>query len=186
MMFEIVDNELTVLSDTYRDIITAAGEDPFREGLLRTPLRAAKALKEMTAGYTRQVECTTFPAETHDPVILTNIPVYSLCEHHLLPFLGVVHVTYEPRDKIIGLSKIPRLVEMYASRFQVQERLTAQIADHLMEVLNPIGVGVVTNCRHLCLEMRGAKVRGADGTMIPAFRGELSSKLHFLQTVRSL
>ena len=185
-MFKLVDQAEISLTDSYRDIIEASGEDPKRSGLFRTPSRAAKAFLEMTAGYTREVTCTTFPAETHDPVILTNIPVYSLCEHHLLPFLGAVHVAYEPRDLIIGLSKIPRLVEMYASRLQVQERLTAQIADHLMEVLNPMGVGVVTICRHLCLEMRGAKVRGADGTMVPAFRGELSSKLHFLQTVRSL
>lgn len=142
-------------------IISHVGEDPGRSGLLQTPRRFAKAMRFLTAGYEGDPEAAVgnglFAAESEDVVLVRDVEFYSLCEHHLLPFFGRVHVAYLPGERIIGLSKIPRLVDLYARRFQVQERLTAQLADALMSLLDPKGVVVIAEARHLCMAMRGVE-----------------------------
>ena len=148
-----------------RDILLEIGEDPDREGLLRTPERMHKMWLELTCGYRvdpdRLINGAVFDVGYSEMVVIKGIPFYSLCEHHMLPFLGVASVGYLPRGRVIGLSKIPRIVEMYARRLQVQERMTQQIADFLQTRLNPYGVGVVIEAEHLCLAMRGVQKGGA-------------------------
>lgn len=162
------------LVQSARDILQAIGENPGREGLLKTPQRVARAWLELTNGYNVDVKKllngAVFKAPESDMVVVSGISFYSLCEHHLLPFHGTCSVAYVPNGKIIGLSKIPRLVEAFTHRLQVQERLTAQIADTIEEVLNPLGVGVVMEARHLCMEMRGARSI-ASPTKTSAMRG---------------
>jgi GTP cyclohydrolase I len=137
------------------------GEDPTREGLEDTPRRFLAAWKEWTRGYTQEEKLTVFAGESYDEMVLVkDIPVYSHCEHHLAPFFGKAHVAYIPHGKIVGLSKIPRLVQVFMRRLQVQERLTMQIAHALQEALEPLGVGVVLECRHMCMESRGVKTPG--------------------------
>ena len=147
------------------DILLEIGEDPDREGLLRTPERMHKMWLELTCGYRvdadRLINGAVFDVGYSEMVVIKGIPFYSLCEHHMLPFLGVASVGYLPRGRVIGLSKIPRVVEMYARRLQVQERMTQQIADFLQSRLNPYGVGVVIEAEHLCLAMRGVQKGGA-------------------------
>jgi GTP cyclohydrolase IA len=142
-------------------LLSSIGEDPQRDGLQKTPTRFLKALKFLTHGYDRNpseiINQALFEADYSEMVIVRNIEVYSLCEHHLLPFFGKCHVAYIPNGKIIGLSKIPRLVDAFARRLQVQERLTSQIAESLMTHLNPLGVGVVMEANHLCMMMRGVE-----------------------------
>jgi GTP cyclohydrolase IA len=148
-----------------REILTEIGEDPDREGLLRTPERMHRMWLELTCGYRvdpdRLINGAVFDVGYSEMVVIKGIPFYSLCEHHMLPFFGTVAVGYLPRGRVIGLSKIPRVVEMYARRLQVQERMTQQIADFLQERLNPYGVGVVIEAEHLCLAMRGVQKGGA-------------------------
>lgn len=148
-----------------RDILTAIGEDVDREGLLRTPNRVARMYEELTAGYhvdpVRLVNDAIFEVEYDEMVIVRNIDYYSLCEHHMLPFLGQAHVAYIPNGKVIGLSKIPRIVEMFARRLQVQERMTQQIGEFLQETLQPKGVAVVCEGLHMCAAMRGVKKANA-------------------------
>jgi GTP cyclohydrolase I len=148
-----------------RDILVEIGEDPSREGLLRTPERMHKMWLELTVGYQvdidRLINGAVFDVGYSEMVVIKGIPFYSLCEHHMLPFFGVAAVGYLPRGRVIGLSKIPRIVEMYARRLQVQERMTQQIADCLQSRLNPYGVGVVIEAEHLCLAMRGVQKGGA-------------------------
>jgi GTP cyclohydrolase IA len=148
-----------------RDILTAIGEDVQREGLLRTPTRVARMYEELTAGYhvdpVRLINDAVFDVEYDEMVIVRDIDFYSLCEHHLLPFVGRAHVAYIPRGKVIGLSKIPRIVEMFTRRLQVQERMTQQIAAFLQEALHPIGVAVVCDGLHMCAAMRGVKKANA-------------------------
>jgi GTP cyclohydrolase I len=148
-----------------RDILTAIGEDVDREGLLRTPNRVARMYEELTAGYhvdpARLINDAIFEVEYDEMVIVRNIDYYSLCEHHMLPFLGQAHVAYIPDGKVIGLSKIPRIVEMFARRLQVQERMTQQIAEFLQETLLPMGVAVVCEGVHMCAAMRGVKKANA-------------------------
>lgn len=143
------------------DLLRSVGEDPQRDGLQKTPERFLKAFRFVTGGYTESVSKiingALFDAPYSEMVIVKNIEFYSLCEHHLLPFYGKCHVGYLPKGKIIGLSKIPRIVDMFARRLQVQERLTSQIADCLMTNLNPLGVGVVMEAHHLCMMMRGVE-----------------------------
>ncbi|MDQ4077050.1 MAG: GTP cyclohydrolase I FolE [Chloroflexota bacterium] len=147
--------------ESIRDILVQIGEDPYREGLQRTPERVMQMYEELTEGYhvdpEKLINDAIFDVEYDEMVIVRDIDYASLCEHHLLPFLGHAHIAYIPRGKVIGLSKIPRIVEMYAKRLQVQERLTTQIADFLMEHLNPLGVGVVVEGRHMCAMIRGVK-----------------------------
>ncbi|MSR21995.1 MAG: GTP cyclohydrolase I FolE [Gemmatimonadetes bacterium] len=160
--------------DLVREIIRRLGDDPSREGLLRTPERVEEALGFLTRGYTMSpreiVEDALFEERHHNMVIVKNIEMYSLCEHHLLPFFGKVHVAYIPDGRILGLSKIARLVEVFARRLQVQERLTEQIAESLWEVVEPQGVGVVIEAYHLCMMMRGVQKQNSY-TITSAVRG---------------
>ena len=150
------------------------GEDPGREGLLRTPARVAKSLRWLTRGYGRSVEDVVGNAvfeEKHESMVLVrDIEVYSLCEHHMLPFFGKAHIAYYPNGRIIGLSKLPRIVDVFARRLQLQERMTEQIADALMDVLDPMGVGVVVEAYHLCMMMRGVQKQNSK-TVTSALRG---------------
>ena len=150
------------------------GEDPDREGLLKTPLRVANAMKFLTEGYTSSAEEVVgkgiFKEEHDNMIMVRDIELYSLCEHHMLPFFGKAHVAYIPNGKIVGLSKIPRIVDVYARRLQVQERLTEQIAEGLCRVLNPSGVGVVIEAYHLCMMMRGVQKQNSK-TITSALRG---------------
>jgi GTP cyclohydrolase I len=150
---------IELLSESYRNIIIAAKEDPEREGLKNSPLRAAKAFQYMIHGYGLNpyeiLQKALFTEDSKQIVVVKDIEIYSLCEHHLLPFFGKAHVGYIPNGKICGLSKIPRVVDAFARRLQLQERLTAQIKDCIQEVLNPIGVAVVIEAQHLCMSMRG-------------------------------
>lgn len=150
---------LIQLADSYRNILNTLQEDPSREGLLKTPMRAAKAMQFFTCGYNKDPEAilrgALFHEEYRQIVIVKDIEIYSLCEHHLLPFFGKAHVGYIPNGTLVGLSKIPRIVEIYARRLQLQERLTTQIKNCLQTVLNPLGVAVVIEAQHLCMSMRG-------------------------------
>ncbi len=152
------------VEDAVREILVEIGEDPDRQGLLGTPDRVHRMYAELTAGYhvdpNRLINGAIFDVDYSEMVVVKDIPFYSLCEHHLLPFFGTAAVAYIPRGKVIGLSKIPRVVEMYARRLQVQERLTQQVADFLNERLAPQGVGVVVEANHLCAEMRGIRKPG--------------------------
>jgi GTP cyclohydrolase I len=169
-----------------RDILNAVGEDVEREGLLRTPNRVARMYEELTAGYhvdpVRLLNNALFDVEYDEMVIVRNIDYYSLCEHHLLPFLGQAHVAYIPDGKVIGLSKIPRIVEMFARRLQVQERMTKQIAEFLEEMLKPKGVAVVCEGLHMCAAMRGVKkanARMVTSAMVGSFKIDQATRSEF-------
>jgi GTP cyclohydrolase I len=163
------------LSANYNDILRHIGEDPNREGLLKTPERVAKALLYLTHGYDldpgKILDSAMFKEDYSQMVVVKDIEVYSMCEHHMLPFFGKAHVAYIPNGKVVGLSKIPRVVDAFARRLQVQERLTNQIRDCIQDTLNPIGVGVVIECRHLCMSMRGVQKQNSV-TTTSAFTGE--------------
>jgi GTP cyclohydrolase I len=172
-------------------ILAELGETPDREGLIKTPARVSKALREMTAGYSVDLDAmfnnAFFKVETSDMVSVTGINFYSMCEHHMLPFFGKVHVGYIPHSKIVGLSKIPKLVHAFSARLQVQERLTRQIADTLLERLNPYGVAVVVEARHMCMEMRGARSMESNcvtSAMLGVFRKDLAARDEFLRLIR--
>lgn len=182
----------TRIGDHYEDILRDLGEDPSREGLLRTPLRAEKAMRYLTSGYTRNVDelinGALFTAENDDMVVVKNVEYYSLCEHHMLPFFGQMHVAYLPDKKIIGLSKIPRIIDVFARRLQVQERITQQVADTLMEVLQPRGVAVVSEAQHFCMMMRGVEKQCSStvtSAMLGEFRRNKATKDEFLALIRS-
>jgi GTP cyclohydrolase I len=144
-----------------REILEAIGEDPNREGLVKTPKRVARAFEEICSGYFKDpkevLNDALFESTNNEMVVVRDIEFYSMCEHHILPFFGRVHVAYIPDKKVVGLSKIPRMVEVFARRLQIQEQLTEQIADAIMDVVKPKGVGVVIHARHMCMEMRGVK-----------------------------
>ncbi len=163
------------LEELYSKILHIVGEDISRDGLLKTPERVAKAMQFLTHGYHLDaleiVKSAIFEEDYSQMVIVKNIEIFSLCEHHLLPFIGKAHVAYIPNGKIVGLSKIARVVDAYARRLQVQERLTNQIKDCLQETLNPLGVGVVIECAHLCIQMRGVQKQHSI-TTTSAFSGE--------------
>lgn len=171
-------------------IVKAVGEDPDREGMKRTPERVARAFEELLVGYrTDPVELlndAVFDVSYDEMVLVRDIEFYSLCEHHMLPFIGRAHVAYIPRGKVIGLSKIPRIVDLFARRFQVQERMTRQIADLLGELLNPHGVAVVLEGIHMCSMMRGVKKHDAKMTtsaMVGAFRKSMATRQEFLDSI---
>ena len=177
----------TELSDLVKGLLTALGENPQREGLLKTPLRVAKALQDLTAGYTTDIDAlinrAVFEETYNEMVVVKDIRFYSMCEHHMLPFFGVAHVAYLPKGKIIGLSKIPKLVQVFAKRLQVQERMTQQIAETLWEKLSPLGVAVVIEARHLCMEMRGARSQDSPtvtSAMLGGFRERERTREEFL------
>ena len=175
-----------------KELLEHLGEDPKREGLVRTPKRVAASLKHLTQGYRQDVQKILNGAIFEEPydemVIVKDIEVFSLCEHHLLPFYGKAHVAYIPKGKIIGLSKIPRVVEVFAKRLQVQERLTMQIADCLMDSLKPAGVGVVIEALHLCMAMRGVEKASAftvTSAMLGSFRNSERVRGEFLSLINS-
>ena len=159
------DKKITNISSHYDKIIREIGEDPKREGLIKTPSRAAKAIRYFTKGYKENPEqilkSALFKDKYNQMVIVKDIEVYSLCEHHLVPFFGKAHVAYIPNGHIVGLSKIPRVVEAYARRLQVQEKLTNEIKDCIQKTLKPMGVAVVIEARHLCMQMRGVEKQNA-------------------------
>ncbi|MGD0018030.1 MAG: GTP cyclohydrolase I FolE [Candidatus Limnocylindrales bacterium] len=175
------------IEQAVRRILIEIGEDPQREGLLRTPERMHKMWLELTCGYRvdpdRLINGAVFDVGYSEMVVIKGIPFYSLCEHHMLPFFGIASVGYLPRGRVIGLSKIPRIVEMYARRLQVQERMTQQIADFLQDRLNPYGVGVVIEAEHLCLAMRGVQKGGATmvtSSVLGAFRTTKETRDEFM------
>jgi len=172
------------------DLLTAIGENPEREGLRRTPARVARMYGELLEGYRQDpnelVNDALFEVKYDEMVLVHDIEFYSLCEHHMLPFLGRAHVAYLPRNKVLGLSKIPRIVDMFARRLQVQERMTRQIAECIDELLNPLGVAVVIEGLHLCATMRGVKKHDARMTtsaMLGAFRNSLATREEFLANI---
>jgi GTP cyclohydrolase I len=182
--------ELDSIQKAVETILESVGEDPEREGLLRTPQRVAKAYTELLSGYrTDPLEVLNdaiFDVTYDEMVIVRDIEFYSLCEHHMLPFLGRAHVAYLPKGKVIGLSKIPRIVDMFARRLQVQERMTRQIADLVDELLHPKGVAVVVEGLHLCSVMRGVKkhdARMTTSSMSGAFRTNLPTRQEFLDNI---
>jgi GTP cyclohydrolase I len=174
-----------------RQMLVHLGEDPDREGLRRTPERFEKALRFLTSGYRQDPETilngATFSVSYDEMVVVKDIEVYSICEHHMLPFFGKCHVAYIPNKKVIGLSKIARLVNMYARRLQIQERLTSQIAQTLQEKLSPQGVGVIIEARHLCMVMRGVEKQNSaamTSAMLGAFRASKQTRDEFLSLIR--
>jgi GTP cyclohydrolase I len=176
--------------EMYREILTRLGEDPTRDGLATTPSRVEKSMAFLTKGYredpTRILQGAMFDVDYDEMVIVKDIEMFSLCEHHMLPFFGRVHVAYIPKEKVIGLSKIPRLVEVFARRLQVQERLTRQIADSIQEAIAPQGVGVVIEARHLCMMMRGIEKQNSStvtSAMVGCFR-QKETRAEFLSLVR--
>ncbi len=183
--------DLEVLQSLVTEMLLALGEKPGRNGLLKTPERVAKAFAFMTQGYQRNIDHllngALFPIEYDEMVIVKDIDFFSMCEHHLLPFFGKVHVGYLPNKKVVGLSKIPRIVDTFARRLQVQERLTVQIAETLQSKLNANGVGVVVEARHLCMMMRGVEKQNTvavSSSMLGAFRTQQQTRLEFLKLIR--
>ncbi len=179
-----------VMEGAVRQILEAIGEDPERQGLQRTPLRVAKAYAELTSGYSVNAEAlvnqAVFDVDYDEMVLVKDIDFFSLCEHHMLPFYGRAHVAYIPNGKVIGLSKIPRIVEMFARRLQVQERMTQQIADFLQQTLQPQGVAVVVEGQHMCAAMRGVKKANARMTtsaMLGSFKHNPQTRAEFLDHV---
>jgi GTP cyclohydrolase I len=178
------------LSQSYREILIGLGENPEREGLLDTPLRAAKAMQYLCHGYEQSVKeivnGALFASDNDEMVIVDNIELYSLCEHHLLPFIGKAHVAYIPTGKVLGLSKIARLVDMFARRLQIQENLTRQIADAVQQVTGAAGVAVVIEAQHMCMMMRGVEKQNSTmntSVMLGAFRESSNTRQEFLQLI---
>ena len=179
------------LRNLVEQILVSLGEDPSREGLLRTPERVDQSLRFLTKGYLENVDevlnGALFSVKYDEMVVVRDIDFFSLCEHHLLPFYGKCHVAYIPHERVVGLSKIPRLVEVFSRRLQVQERLTVQIAETLMDKLNPQGVAVVVEARHLCMMMRGVEKQhsaAVTSSMLGCFRKEQETRTEFLSLIR--
>ncbi len=185
----------TLTSATYeelvREMLVRLGEDPDREGLVRTPERVEKAMQFLVKGYKDDPEAllrkALFTVTYDEMVIVKDVEMFSLCEHHLLPFFGKVHVAYIPNGKVIGLSKIPRLIELFSRRLQIQERLTTQIAEAIQNAIEPQGVGVVIEARHLCMMMRGVEKQHSSAvtsSMLGSFRHEEETRTEFLSLIR--
>ena len=177
--------------DLVREMLVRLGEDPQREGLAQTPKRVQKAFEFLTRGYNEDPEAlltnALFTVNYDEMVIVKDVEVFSLCEHHMLPFFGKVHVAYIPNGKVIGLSKIPRLIELFSRRLQIQERLTTQIAETIQKVIQPQGVGVVIEARHLCMMMRGVEKQhsaAVTSSMLGCFREEQETRTEFLSLIR--
>ena len=175
------------MQELYSEILTRVGEDPTRDGLLRTPERMEKSMAFLTGGYTKSLEDVLhdalFDVDYDEMVVVKDIEFYSLCEHHLLPFFGKAHIAYVPNGKVIGLSKIPRIVDVFARRLQVQERLTRQVADAVEAAIKPQGVGVVIEAHHLCMMMRGVQKqhsRTVTSAMLGVFKTQLQTRNEFL------
>jgi len=179
------------MQDTIRRLLADVGEDPDREGLKDTPRRVEQSLRFLTSGYTadlnKVVNGALFTVEYNEMVIVRDIDFYSLCEHHLLPFFGKCHIAYIPDGKVIGLSKIPRLVDVFARRLQVQERMTSQIAETFLSLINPLGVAVVMEAAHLCMAMRGVEKQNSVTTtsaMLGVFHSDARTRHEFLELIR--
>ena len=179
------------IPELIESLLAELGEDPERQGLKATPERVSKALRQLTDGYGVQaddvISAAVFDQDYDEMVVVKDIPFYSLCEHHMLPFFGACHVGYLPRGKVVGLSKIPRLVGVFAHRLQLQERMTKEIAEALNGTLTPKGVGVVVEARHLCMEMRGVQKPGGQlitSCMLGTFRKDARTRAEFLDLVR--
>jgi GTP cyclohydrolase I len=179
------------IAGVVRKLIAEVGEDPDREGILRTPARVAKSLRFLTSGYQQDIDKALngalYSVAYDEMVIVKDIEVFSLCEHHLLPFFGRCHVAYVPQGKVIGLSKIPRIVDVFARRLQVQERLTVQIAETIMDRIKPQGVGVIVEARHLCMIMRGVEKQNSIAVtshMLGVFRDCEGTRSEFLRLVK--
>src|SRR5438445_288860 len=179
------------MQDLIRTLLADLGEDPTREGLLDTPKRVEKAYRFLTSGYGADIDQVLnnalFTVDYSEMVIVKDIDFYSLCEHHLLPFFGKCHVAYVPTTKVIGLSKIPRIVDIFARRLQVQERLTNQIADTIGEKIAPLGVAVVMEATHLCMSMRGVEKQNSfavTSAMLGAFRNNVRTRMEFLELIK--
>jgi GTP cyclohydrolase I len=179
------------MQDLVRRLLTELGEDPDREGLTRTPDRVEKALRFLTSGYSANIDevlnDALFTVDYSEMVIVKDIDFYSLCEHHLLPFFGKCHIAYIPSTRVIGLSKIPRLVDVFSRRLQIQERLTNQIADTIREKVAPLGVAVVIEATHLCMSMRGVEKQNSfavTSAMVGAFRSNARTRMEFLELIK--
>ncbi len=179
------------MQNLIRQLLSELGEDPERDGLADTPQRVERSLRFLTSGYTADVDAVLnnalFAVDYSEMVIVKDIDFYSLCEHHLLPFFGKCHVAYVPRNRVIGLSKVPRLVEIFARRLQIQERLTNQIAETLRDTIDPLGVAVVMEARHLCMSMRGVEKQNSlavTSAMFGAFRHNARTRMEFLELIK--
>jgi GTP cyclohydrolase I len=179
--------KLAGMEESFRCLLEAVGEDPERQGLLKTPSRAAKAFDFLTNGYRQSLETLVndaiFDSDASEIVLVKDIELYSMCEHHLLPFVGKAHVAYIPHGKVIGLSKVARIVDMFARRLQIQENLTIQIADALMKTLHPVGVAVVIEAKHLCMMMRGVEKQNSvmkTSCLLGSFKEDARTRSEFL------
>lgn len=179
------------MEEHWRKIIEAVGEDPERPGLLDTPQRATKAFEFLTRGYHQNLDDVVndalFPSDASEMVLVQDIELYSMCEHHLLPFVGRCHVAYVPKGKVLGLSKVARVVDMFARRFQIQEQLTTQIAESIMSVTNALGVGVIIEAEHMCMMMRGVEKQNSitkTSAMLGSFRSDARTRDEFLALLR--
>lgn len=187
-----IDNrKLELLEDAYRNLLEAIGEDVDREGLRRTPVRAARALEFLTQGYRQDLDeiinDAVFASDASEIILVKDIELYSLCEHHLLPFIGRAHVAYLPSGKVIGLSKVARIVDVFARRLQIQENLTTQIAESLMNCLQPSGVAVVVEAKHLCMMMRGVEKQNSvmkTSCLLGTFKDDARTRSEFLSLLK--
>ncbi len=180
-------SDLSALESSFRQILENVGEDPQREGLLKTPGRAARAFEFLTQGYRQSVDEVVneaiYESEASEIILVKDIELYSMCEHHLLPFIGRCHVAYIPQGKVIGLSKVARIVDVFARRFQIQENLTTQVADALMDALHPLGVAVVIEAKHLCMMMRGVEKQNSvmkTSCLLGCFKEDATTRSEFL------
>src|SRR5512140_2475708 len=194
LMKKTADNGLKDASyeELVREMLVRIGEDPDREGLVRTPSRVEKAMEYLTKGYHETpkdiLNDALFTVDYDEMVIVKDIEMFSMCEHHMLPFFGKVHIAYIPNGKVIGLSKLPRLVDIFARRLQVQERMTTEIAEAIQDVIQPQGVGVIVEARHLCMMMRGVEKQhsaAVTSAMFGAFRNEHETREEFLSLIRA-
>ncbi len=185
------ESQIDSLTDSFHQILQAIGEDPERQGLQKTPARAARAFEFITQGYRQSVEEIVneaiFDSDASEIVLVKDIELYSMCEHHLLPFIGKAHVAYIPNGKVIGLSKVARIVDVFARRLQIQEQLTTQVADAIMEALHPDGVAVVIEAKHLCMMMRGVQKQNSTMTtscLLGSFKDDARTRAEFLALLR--
>ena len=187
----LTDERIEALADAFREILEAVGEDGDREGLRRTPIRAARALEFLTQGYRQNlshiVNDAVFESDASEIILVKDIELYSMCEHHLLPFIGRAHVAYIPNGKVIGLSKVARIVDVFARRLQIQENLTTQIAESLMKCLEPSGVAVVVEAKHLCMMMRGVEKQNSvmkTSCLLGTFKEDARTRSEFLSLLK--